>query len=244
MTDRPHKDAVAIARSWRDTFARLEGGVNRSLARSLVTPSCAQGCSHCCNQYVDCSLTEGIAIAVRLREQPALLRDFEAALPELLERLRAMGELDMVSWFAASRGCVFLGIRGQCRIYEHRPLVCLTYYVASPPELCAVGAFGNISRVDCDLVESYGAALAQGLAQRAGIPGLWHAMVGVSVAWGLRISRVGVDAGVRHFASLPDTDVMSPVYWQARSMRWFERHAEQATRERVRRSLPIFTGGT
>jgi Fe-S-cluster containining protein len=103
--------------------------------------SCKRGCVSCCHNLVGASLAEGVLLASRLDEDPALRRDAAAITAALRAQLSFISGLDAskpYGYLAAKIPCAFLDPETKdCRVYEHRPTACRTYYVVSDPEQCS-----------------------------------------------------------------------------------------------------------
>ena len=100
----------------RALYAQLLGAVGRRAAhieaRQGAHMRCAAGCHACCAPGLSVSLVEALSLA-----------DHLAARPEVA---RAALELEGEDPHRGAR-CAFLSARGECVVYEARPLVCRTH---------------------------------------------------------------------------------------------------------------------
>jgi len=84
--------------------------------------ACRAGCDHCCHQPVGLTPPEALAIAAYLRQTLAS-QELTATAARLAQRARATRGLSSAERFSPDHPCPFLD-RGQCSIYEVRPLAC------------------------------------------------------------------------------------------------------------------------
>lgn len=120
----PRSIASRKGSSSQKLFKLLEVADEISKVVGKVAP-CRQGCSHCCRMAVTIGSAEarviGEAIRVPPSPVPAVIRTHD----EVIEKYMQVP-------------CVFLK-RGSCQIYDHRPIVCRTYFNLSDyPELCSI----------------------------------------------------------------------------------------------------------
>jgi len=119
-----------------------------ALAEGGVTPSCREGCAHCCNLEIPISRAEGEALVAWLSEHvPTRLHAIRDRLRGWLTwyrtdypRLVAAGMERTEIFFRHGPPCALLeGHR--CSAYAVRPITCRTHLVTSPVEVCdpAVG---------------------------------------------------------------------------------------------------------
>lgn len=97
----------------------------RNTPFDLAPISCSKGCSACCHMNVDVSMPEA-----------EILQAFVQ--PEDMELLEKQSHYDFTTWDTQSheqRKCVFLK-NNLCSVYEHRPIACRKYFVASDPKDC------------------------------------------------------------------------------------------------------------
>lgn len=126
-------------------------------ARGFHAISCGGlGCNGCCYQLPIVHLWEGMLIARWLSERHKT-PECAAACERILDALKVEADLcrevaqDKGStdtrliahrhevqalWFDRRAPCPLLGADGECIAYEVRPVVCSTYMVKTPPELC------------------------------------------------------------------------------------------------------------
>ena len=134
---------------------------NKELIEQLTeegkTISCKKGCNYCCFQYISSSIAEGILIVDYLYRNDSILRTFIKNYEKWKESAGTASREITSAWtrsflsksnsfvsFEDVKGqyydlqipCPFL-INSSCSVYAVRPLVCASFYSASPPELCA-----------------------------------------------------------------------------------------------------------
>jgi Fe-S-cluster containining protein len=114
---------------------------------------CKRGCSACCYQFTGVLLPEAIAIVVRHRAVVDSVQSKMAADTWHLGKIfKSLGydettpaiDLDEEqrnaianAWWKLRRPCPFLDEeKGECRVYDSRPIACRSYHVISDPELC------------------------------------------------------------------------------------------------------------
>lgn len=105
---------------------------NDNISSMINKPSCKKGCSHCC--YIQVAATQ-IEIDYILN----FLKDNDIQLTEnQLDRLKEQSKINNNEDYILSvhRKCIFLSDKGDCSIYEARPLACRNYYVFNDPKLC------------------------------------------------------------------------------------------------------------
>ena len=81
--------------------------------------SCSKGCHYCC--YYDVQITP--LEAEHISRETGIKRNEPKGLVKT----------------GHNAGCVFLGEKGRCSIYEYRPLTCRAFTAFGPPELCDGG---------------------------------------------------------------------------------------------------------
>ncbi|HYQ44181.1 MAG TPA: YkgJ family cysteine cluster protein [Polyangiaceae bacterium] len=112
--------AVELARTAMAATSRLgEALLARAPAGAVA---CRAGCDHCCYQPVGLTPPEALAIAAHLRQSLAP-EELVLLAARLSERVRETRGLSSAERFSPEHPCPFLE-RGQCSIYEVRPLSC------------------------------------------------------------------------------------------------------------------------
>ena len=91
-----------------------------------VKSSCKKGCSHCCYMEV-------------------LLTDYE------VDRIKRYIKEKKIKPNKERKGpgkgkCPFLSMKGECKIYEERPLACRNYLVINDPEDCRITEDGVVRK--------------------------------------------------------------------------------------------------
>jgi len=111
---------VELARSAMAATSRLaEALLSRAPAGAVA---CKAGCDHCCHQPVGVTPPEALAIFAHLRQTLAS-EELAAVASRLAQRERETNGLSSGERFSPDHPCPFLD-RGQCSIYEVRPLAC------------------------------------------------------------------------------------------------------------------------
>jgi len=112
-----------------DEFFR---GVMESQARNL---QCGRGCSLCCHGLFEIGsgdvplIAEGLESLHPMRRKMIVRRAVEIVASSQHPNLRDCSPIDKEAFFerTASTPCPNLNDRGECLIYEYRPLVCRTF---------------------------------------------------------------------------------------------------------------------
>jgi Fe-S-cluster containining protein len=111
---------VELARNAMAATSRLaEALLSRAPAGAVA---CKAGCDHCCHQPVGLTPPEALAIFAHLR-QTLTSAELAAVALRLAQREREARGLSSLERFSPDQPCPFLE-RGQCSIYEVRPLAC------------------------------------------------------------------------------------------------------------------------
>lgn len=99
--------------------------------------SCKKGCNHCCYQMVKATMAEGAAVAAHLLEK-GTFEQFRPRLEETSRLADKVGEKEggTMEYFKTKTPCAFLK-DGECAVYEVRPAICRSYYVATDPKNCS-----------------------------------------------------------------------------------------------------------
>ena len=91
--------------------------------------SCKKGCAFCCHIEVQVTRDEAEVLAGLVREGIVEIdRD-------RLGRQAALSDFEK-GQTVKEAACVFLTSQNTCGVYEHRPMACRSYGVASPPQFC------------------------------------------------------------------------------------------------------------
>jgi len=94
-----------------------------------VQYSCKKGCSFCCHHDIP-TYTEEVAIIVEYCRKHNIAIDKNHLLRQNKLSINKLLHSDVSA-------CVFLK-DNECTIYEARPIICRSYHVISPPELCDI----------------------------------------------------------------------------------------------------------
>jgi Fe-S-cluster containining protein len=113
MSSHPHQPTGAAASHFAALLAKVDAFFDRVLARHAAAMQCQRGCSDCCHQRLTVTAIEAAHIQAAIAARPAGVR-------ATLARQAAAAPLDR---------CAALDDRGQCAIYEARPLVCRSHGV-------------------------------------------------------------------------------------------------------------------
>lgn len=124
------RPGAARARSIHKMIDAAMAKSDRKNPRDAAHVSCRQGCSHCCHMFATCTDDE----------RDLLLEVIDAkGLTVDMRRLRLQKERDEDGYMELSyedAGCVLLGEKGECRVYEDRPSACRLLRVVTPPAHC------------------------------------------------------------------------------------------------------------
>ena len=95
--------------------------------------SCRSGCSHCCHQPIMITAPEVEHIMEYVNKHHIEIDK---------SKLDIHSKWEKADYYKKENrpltGCVFLSKEGQCRIYDHRPATCRTYFVRSNPKFCKI----------------------------------------------------------------------------------------------------------
>jgi len=94
--------------------------------------SCGKACSFCCHDEIMLSEMEALYILHKI--------DVTLADKQLLE-IQNTGDGDVLKLPWAQRKCSMLDEEGNCKIYEHRPLICRTHNSTEDPIYCHLGKY-------------------------------------------------------------------------------------------------------
>jgi Fe-S-cluster containining protein len=118
-------DRASCAHSFHQAINEL---VKDAMAQDEHKPSCKKGCSWCC--YIDVEIT--------VDEAELLLRHVitkKIPIDWYAVRRQAETKIKELPW--KQRACVFLDRDShECKVYEHRPMVCRKYFVVSDAAKC------------------------------------------------------------------------------------------------------------
>jgi len=139
-------------------------------ARLMAAPpgaeplACAAGCAACCYLQATVAAPEALAIVHRLAE-----RSSQTELDQLKARIRAAYQqtkkLDNLSRATAGLPCPLLTEAGLCRIYEFRPMDCLTHHSLSRTACAALLQQPGQGHPTLPPLPAIGAGLKAGLGQ-------------------------------------------------------------------------------
>lgn len=103
--------------------------INREFRKESPHPiSCEKGCSFCCHIHVDVNADEAVLLHRKVKELGLNTKRFKIQRRHSAETWMKMSFED--------RKCVFLDNKGECMVYEDRPMSCRNYRVTTPKEDC------------------------------------------------------------------------------------------------------------
>ena len=114
------ESTVELARNALAATSRLAEALLAQAPAGAV--ACKAGCDHCCHQPVGLTPPEALAIAAHLREK-LTSQELVTVAARFAQRARDTRGLSSAQRFSPDHPCPFLN-RGQCSIYEVRPLAC------------------------------------------------------------------------------------------------------------------------
>jgi len=114
------ESTVELARNALAATSRLAEALLAQAPAGAV--ACKAGCDHCCHQPVGLTPPEALAIAAHLREK-LTTEELVTVAARFAQRARDTRGLSSAQRFSPDHPCPFLN-RGQCSIYEVRPLAC------------------------------------------------------------------------------------------------------------------------
>lgn len=91
---------------------------------------CKAKCNHCCKIHVGITDDEAYLMLRYAKEKELKIN---------IPKLQRQADKTVNSWNDQSKGdqiCVFLGMDGLCKVYEHRPIACRKYLVLEDPKHC------------------------------------------------------------------------------------------------------------
>lgn len=104
----------------------------KKLPKDWAMVTCKAGCSNCCHIQVTVNEEEAMLLLADAYE-----KDIEIDWGRVEAQAAFKGsELAYARLGKANNRCVFLGIDGLCKTYEHRPAACRKYHVANDPADC------------------------------------------------------------------------------------------------------------
>lgn len=125
MSEEVGYNRLSLAHSFNMSMDQI---IERGRAGADRPISCKAGCSHCCYMEVDITYDEAL-----LLRYGAMVNGIE------IDWARARHQASPAKWRQLDhkdRKCVFLSDKGECGVYDYRPMGCRKYLVASPPEKC------------------------------------------------------------------------------------------------------------
>lgn len=197
MEDALDKQAKQMGRKmlaiYEETAPKL-----KKLTSEGVPTTCTKGCSHCCSLQIYISLPEAVAIAERMSQTPARLKQMVQKCEEHIGKQ----QLNQSAHFKQNLPCMFLTNNKECSIYDVRPMPCRHHYAVTPPESCAPNAEqeSEVGRYDTSEVDREVMMTAVKEYRRANLPPL-IAPIPVAVLWALRL----LESGPVKFLSLLET---------------------------------------
>lgn len=103
---------------------------------------CKKGCAYCCHINVDITRDEALLINDVVKRQ-----DIHLDLGYLREQAKYKKE-DYAKNLKNNAKCIFLKSNNTCRIHNHRPTSCRTYFVADDPEKCDTSKSNVVAMVN------------------------------------------------------------------------------------------------
>ena len=131
-------EEIEALHPFRHRFDREAGDWMQRYAAQGGRLFCGKGCSNCCRLAVHATLPEAAAVAESLNSaQSDALADHVRSL-----RQAVSPDGDMQSYLRAHRrmgaSCPFLNHRGECGIYERRPIACRSLISTRNSDWCSV----------------------------------------------------------------------------------------------------------
>lgn len=121
-----NSDSVVVA-----FHKEIDGLIAKTLKSTERQISCTKGCSFCCNRQITISEDEGKLLLKYCKDQGI---DIDWSKLAKQEGLRPESFVDVLKFVEAQ--CVFVGDKGECKVYEHRPSICRNHMVTSPKKEC------------------------------------------------------------------------------------------------------------
>lgn len=123
-------DDVEIIEGFYRLYDEIWKNTNQNVKEAI---SCKKGCSACCHINVDIHEVEA-----RLIFQEYGYKKINWSVLEKQQGLDIFHRPKI-----EDSACIFLESKGNCGIYEYRPISCRKFFVVSPAELCDATKSGN-----------------------------------------------------------------------------------------------------
>lgn len=111
--------------------------------------SCKSGCFHCCHYQVEITFEEALVLANYVLEEKVVIDQ------ELLEIQSKIPDSNWYEYPEELRKCVFVGEKGECRVYEDRPMACRKHNVVSSAEFCQGSPGPLIDGITTPIIEAF-----------------------------------------------------------------------------------------
>ena len=128
------KEAVEV---YEELHKTVDTWISKIGANNLGTPTCLQGCAHCCREIVVMTLPEALYIIYTRITSIRSLKTLEEKVQKQLWKIKDRGILTAEQWRDYELDCVFLSEDKRCKIYASRPVVCRALIVFDPSTVCS-----------------------------------------------------------------------------------------------------------
>jgi Fe-S-cluster containining protein len=137
---------VKLAQGLMKLYRGIDATLADGLAKQGITPSCRQGCSHCCYQLTTITPLEALPLAISIEAFPSFRK--RSAINRLGRSLReTLKSTDRVHHFERQLPCALLE-HDLCSLYPVRPAPCRYMLVVSDPQQCAPQNGHTVSAVN------------------------------------------------------------------------------------------------
>lgn len=128
---------------------RVDRGIKDAMENSKVKPPCCRGCFHCCREPVYAQLSEVEAMLETLA--PAEIETLKKKTQAWMYKLNASGlQNDYLPSALKYRllylWCPFLTDKGECSVYERRPIACRAHIAMESIEGCEKDALRSTQK--------------------------------------------------------------------------------------------------
>ena len=203
-------------RRLRVVYGEGDAYVTEVLSRSNGrTVACKSGCAHCCRLLPLVTMSEALAIAMRLTEDPTTNWAVTASKIDKQVDVIMNQSPSGTAWFRMQIPCALLKDEA-CSVYSDRPSACRMLFAMDSADNCAMAPDGQarqVARPDLRVVERMVGQNAMALCNTLGIT--WApAPMPIALQWAFLALREGPEALRRKLKGTPFADEATAIaYW-------------------------------
>lgn len=120
-------DPISVAANLQQA---VQESIDKQVSESPHNIACSKGCSFCCFQMVDITNDEA-ELLTAFAEEKGIDIDYDT-----LEEQIVSSNDEYMALKAKVRRCIFLDKKGECSVYEHRPMACRKLVAVTDPKFC------------------------------------------------------------------------------------------------------------